>query len=90
MAHFCRRIPVEEQAATIEHYLRSPNARYVAAGHSVGCMLQDAEKLCTEARTGRHTTAHVAREADRRAGRGEQYADAIARLDAEGVADGQV
>lgn len=53
MAQFCSRIASDEIAATVTHYLASNNARYVAAGHSVGCLLQDAEKLRTEALTGR-------------------------------------
>ena len=77
------RLPAEDAVATVTHYVGSQNARYVAAGHSVGCLLQDAEKLCTEALTGRQSTAHAAREADGRAGRWQEHAEVIARLEAE-------
>lgn len=83
MLQFCSRVPIEDWGATVEHYVLSQNARYVAAGHSVGCLLQDAEKLRTEALTGRQGTAYAATKADRESGRGADYADLIARLDAE-------
>lgn len=90
MSRFCKRVAAESHAATVEHYMRSANAKYVAAGHSVGCLLQDAEKLRTEALTGRGMTAHQARTADKRAGRGADYDEMLARLDAEDRAGGRV
>lgn len=87
---FCERIPREDWVAVINHYVRSQNARYVAAGHVVGPMLADAEKLHTEALTGRNGTVTGARRVDREADRSDQYADMFARLEAEGANGKQV
>jgi hypothetical protein len=53
VAQFCKRIPAAEAPDVAAHYVRSQNARYVAAGHAWGPLLQDAEKLRTEWLTGR-------------------------------------
>ena len=84
----CTRIPAEDVTATVTAYVRSPNAHYVAAEHSVGCLLIDAEKLRTEALTGRNGTSYAATQGDRLAGRGDEYAEMLARLDAEDRAKG--
>ena len=83
VAQFVRRVPAEDAPAIAATYVRSNNARYVAAGHSVGCLLQDAEKLRTELLTGRQGTAHAAASADRRTGRRDEYEEVFARLRAE-------
>jgi hypothetical protein len=64
LKQFCARIPLEDVAATVAHYCRSQNARYVAARHGVGPMLVDAEALRMEALTGRQGTQAGARRAD--------------------------
>jgi hypothetical protein len=87
LTHLARRIPIADLVATVEHYVRSQNARYLAAGHSVGCLLQDAEKLCTEARTGRMGTAHAARAEDKREGRAQEYEEVFERLRREDEAE---
>lgn len=87
LGHFMRRIPLEDVAVTINHYLRSNNARYVASGHSVGCLLQDAEKLRTEALTGRTGTLTGARRQDKTQDRGDEYGKVLAELRAEDDAE---
>lgn len=87
MAQFVARVAADEAPGIAEHYLRSQNSRYLASGHSVGCLLQDAEKLRTEWVTGKHSTAHAARTADRNTGRGQAYQEMIERLRLEDEAD---
>lgn len=77
---FCGRVPHEDAAAVAATYVRSNNRRYVAAGHSVGCLLQDAEKLRTELLTGRQGTAHGAAKADRQTGRLDEYEQLFAKM----------
>jgi hypothetical protein len=83
IAHFVQRVPHADAPQIAEHYVYSNNARYIAAGHAWGPLVQDAEKLRTEWLTGRDSTAHAARQADRKAGRADEYGEAIARLEAE-------
>jgi len=78
-----QRLPAEHAVSTVSHYVRSQHQVYLAARHSVGMMLRDCEGLCMEAQTGRMGTGHAARAADKRAGRGDEYAEMLARLDAE-------
>jgi len=87
LASFVQRVPVLEAPMIAEAYVRSNNSRYVAAGHSVGCLLQDAEKMRTELVTGRRGTAHGAREGDRKAGRADAYEQMFAELRAEDEAN---
>lgn len=79
LARFVRRVPAAEAALIAEHYVRSQNARYVAHGHSIGCLLADAEKLRTEWATGKRITAHSAREQDKQAGRFDAYQEVLAQ-----------
>ena len=65
LTNFVGRIGAAEAPAVAASYLRSRNARYVAAGHSVGMLLQDAEKLRTEWANNRHMTATEAKRIDR-------------------------
>ena len=60
-----QRIPADEAPQVSAYYVTNNNGRYVRAGHSVDCLLQDAEKLRTEWATGRRTTETQARQADR-------------------------
>lgn len=89
LAAFVKRVPAEEAPAIAKHYLRSNQARYVGAKHPVGMLLQDAEKLRTEWATSTHTTSFAAREADKRAGRGEAHNEMLAQLRAEDEAAGR-
>lgn len=61
LAHFVRRLGAAEAPLVAEFYLQHNSARYQQAGHSVGLMLQDAEKLRTEWATGRQITQNQAR-----------------------------
>jgi hypothetical protein len=83
ISHFVQRVPHAEAPDIAAAYVGSQNARYVAAGHTWGPLVQDAEKLRTEWLTGRSGTAHAARAADRHAGRGAEYGAMLARLEAE-------
>ena len=65
LANFVSRIGKDEAPAVAASYLRSKNARYVAAGHSVGMLVQDAEKLRTEWANGKAMTATEAKRIDR-------------------------
>lgn len=64
LANLVARLGAEEAPAVAAYYVRSNNQRYVQAGHSVGMLLMDAEKLRTEWMTGRQTTATQARQVD--------------------------
>lgn len=86
LAAFVKRVPAEEAPGIARHYLRSSQSRYVAAKHPVGMLLQDAEKLRTEWATATHTTSFAAREADKRAGRGEAHNEMLAQIRAEEAA----
>jgi hypothetical protein len=90
LAQFAARVPASEAPDIARHYLRSNYARYVGKGHTAGCLLEDAEKLRTEWATGKHGTAHAAREADKRTGRGEAYREMFAELRALDIAEGRV
>lgn len=83
LARLLQRVPGDEAPSVAQHYVGSNNARYLAAGHTVGCLLQDAEKLRTEWLTGRSSTAHEARATDRKSGRAQQYEQVFAQLRAE-------
>lgn len=65
LAQLVKRIGAEEAPQVAAFYLRSNNGWYVTAGHSVGMLLRDAEKLRTEWFTGRQTTQAAARQADK-------------------------
>lgn len=84
---FVGRVAASEAPGVARHYLASQNARYVASGHSLGCMLQDAEKLRTEWATGRMGTGYGAHQADKSAGRMAAHLQAMAELRAEDEAD---
>ncbi len=78
--HFVQRVPRDEAPAIVTAYLRSNNARYVAAGHSFGPLLQDAEAVRTEAVTGKSRTQWGARDADKRDGRRQDYEELFTEL----------
>jgi hypothetical protein len=80
VASFCGRVPHDEAPSIAAHYLEHNGARYVAAGHPIGMLLQDAEKLRTEWATGRRTTQHEAHAADKREGRGNEARDVFSAL----------
>lgn len=90
MAQVVQRLPAADAPHVAEHFLRSQYARYVAAGHPVGMLLQDAEKLHTEWRTGRSATAHEARRRDEQSAKGQMFEALANRLDAEDAQKMQV
>ena len=65
LAQFVARIPATEAPHVAAWYVGSKNQWYVQAGHSVGLLLRDAEKLRTEWLTQRRGTQSQAREIDR-------------------------
>lgn len=64
LAQFVGRIGVDEAPEVAAFYLTHNQQYYVSAGHAVGAMLKDAEKLRTEWATGRRTTTTQARQLD--------------------------
>lgn len=90
LAHFVQRVPADEAPEIAAAYVRSQNARYVAAGHSVGCLLQDAEKLRTEARTGRQGTVKAARDVDGQAAKVDRYEALFAKARALDEAEAEL
>ena len=60
MKQFVKRVPLEEAPAIAAFYLGHNSAFYLRGSHSVGAMLQDAEKLRTEWQTGRKVTGRKA------------------------------
>lgn len=64
LKHFVSRVPKEEAAEIAAFYVSHNNFRYVQAGHSIGLLLMDAEKLRTEYLTGKKITKQDALGAD--------------------------
>jgi hypothetical protein len=60
-----KRLGVEEAPLVAAWYVGSQNQFYVNAGHSVGMLLRDCEKLRTQWATGRHVTVTQAMQADK-------------------------
>lgn len=65
---FAKRLPEDEAAPVAAYFVTHSNAYYVQRGHSVDCLLRDAEKLRMEWATGRKVTQSQARLGDRTAG----------------------
>ena len=59
------RLGADEAPQVAAFYLTHPNRWYIEKGHSVQCLLNDAEKLRTEWATGRKVTSTSAQQADR-------------------------
>ena len=53
LAHFVRRVPMDEAPLIAAFYVGHNGVRYVNGAHAVGLMLMDAEKLRMEWKTGR-------------------------------------
>lgn len=73
MANFIGRVGSEEAPRIAAWFLLHNHARYVNAGHTIGILLMDAEKLRTEWANGHRTTNHAANEADRLQGTGDMW-----------------
>lgn len=65
LTNFVSRIGRDEAPAVAASYLQNRSSRYVNAGHSVGMLVQDAEKLRTEWANGRSVTSTEAARMDR-------------------------
>lgn len=61
-------------------YVTHNHRYYVESGHTVGPLLKDAEKLCTEFRTGRKVTSVQARQADKTDANLNSHDEAMAML----------
>lgn len=78
LANLVSRLGAEEAPAVAAFYVRSNNNRYVSAGHSVGMLVMDAEKLRTEWATGRQGTTTQAIQADKTQANFNAFAPLIA------------
>ncbi|MES2488530.1 MAG: hypothetical protein V4607_01975 [Pseudomonadota bacterium] len=67
LSSFINRVGEAEAPEISAFYIKHPSAYYRSRGHSVGCLLQDAEKLRTEWATNRVTTTTQARQQERTA-----------------------
>jgi hypothetical protein len=81
MAQFCKRIPEIDWERTISSYLASSYPFYVGNGHSVGCLLKDAEKLRTEAATGERISLSAARKKDERQAKVDKWRKLVAEAE---------
>lgn len=61
MAAFVKRVPVADAPMIAAFYVANNSAYYASRGHSIGCLLQDAEKLGMEWATNRRINTSQAR-----------------------------
>lgn len=73
LAQFCKRVAAEEAPSIAAYFVTHNNRYYVSRGHSVDCLLSDAEKLRTEWATNLKITESGARQADRTEGQGQVW-----------------
>lgn len=73
LAQFLKRVPADEAPMIAAAYVGNNALGYVRAGHSVGALLRDAEKLRTEWVTGARTTESKARELDHLQTQGDDW-----------------
>jgi len=83
IVQFIKRVPESEAPMIAAFYVTSPNRFYLTKGHSIGCLLADAEKIRTEAITGKFITSRGAYEADSKADRFARYAGIIEKFKEE-------
>lgn len=84
IARLVDRLGAEEAPQVAAFYVNHNNQYYVAKGHSVGLLLQDAEKLRTEWATGRKVTQTSARQMDKTQSNLDSHNEALAILAAKG------
>ena len=77
MAKIIRKLGADEAPQVAAFFITHPNRWYIEKGHSVQCLLNDAEKLRTEWATGRKVTSTGARQADRSSSNAENAKEAI-------------
>lgn len=80
LANFITRVPRAEAPLIARHFVESNNRWYVSKGHSVQCMLGDAEKVAMEWRTQRHVTDREAQVADKESEQDAMYERVRAKL----------
>jgi hypothetical protein len=79
LARFLARVSANEAPMIAAAYVGNNAMTYVRAGHSVGLLLRDAEKLRTEWATGLRTTESKARELDHLQGQGDDWKDLLGK-----------
>lgn len=83
LAQLVKRLPAAESGPVAAYYVAHSAQRYVRAGHPVGLLLYDAEKLRTEWATGQRITETGARAADERQERGGVAQRLLAKAQAQ-------
>lgn len=81
VAQFCQRIAAEDAPHVAAFYVGHNSAYYVRAGHTLGALLQDAEKLRTEWATNNRITETAARQIDSRQTQGDVWNKLIAEAE---------
>jgi hypothetical protein len=61
LANFVKRVPAEEAPSIAAFYVEHNHGLYLNAGHAIGLLLRDAEKLRTEWLTGKKITRNTVR-----------------------------
>ena len=89
LAQVVGKLGADEAPQVAAFYLTSQNRFYVSAGHSVGVLLRDAEKLRTEWATGRQVTATQANQADKTQANFNAFAPLMAEAQAKRTIDAQ-
>lgn len=83
LAQLVGRLGADEAPAVAAWYVSHQNRFYVGAGHSVGVLLRDCEKLRTEWATNRQVTATQAHQADKTQANFNAFAPLIAEAQAK-------
>lgn len=83
LAQLVGRLGADESPSVAAWYVGHQNRFYVGAGHSVGVLLRDCEKLRTEWATGRQGTAAQANQADKTQTNFNAFAPLIAEAQAK-------
>lgn len=89
LAQVVGKLGADEAPQVAAFYLTSQNRFYVSAGHSVGVLLRDAEKLRTEWATGRQVTATQALQADKTQANFNAFAPLMAEAQAKRTIDAE-
>jgi hypothetical protein len=89
LARFLARVPMDEAPMIAAAYVGNSNQTYVRAGHSVGMLLRDAEKLRTEWVTGERVTEAKARDLDHLQTQGDDWKDLIEKAEGQHAAEAE-
>lgn len=82
---FVKRIGYDNAPHVAAHFVSSNTAYYVSRGHSIDCLLSDAEKLHTEWATGKSITQTRARQIDKSESNKNAVSEAIQILKDRGI-----